>query len=101
MYTAKAKKYTVEIAEMTKNFEVITQRRSIMRGKIKEAVAAIEEERNKYDQLRSREDRTLTGSQRGGGVACGDFRVRRRIPLPTRIRVPVSLILIVIHRIFI
>ena len=73
-YAAKAEKYTVEIAEMTKNFEVIAQRRSIMRAKIKEAVAAIEEERNKYDQLRSREDRTLTGSQRGGGGGEKQFK---------------------------
>ena len=74
VYAAKAEKYAVEIAEMTKNFEVIAQRRSIMREKIKEAVAAIEEERNKYDQLRSREDRTLTGSQRGGGGGEKQFK---------------------------
>ena len=34
-------------------------------------------------------------------VACGDFRVRRWIPLPTRIHGLVSLILIVICRVFI
>ena len=81
VYTAKAEKYTVEISEMTKNFEVIAQRRSIMREKIKEAVAAIEEERNKYDQLRTREDRTLTGSQRGGGGGEKQFNNHRA---PTR-----------------
>ena len=74
VYAAKAEKYAVEIAEMTKNFEVIAQRRSIMRGKIKEAVAATEDERNKYDQLRSREDRTLTGSQRRGGGGEKQFK---------------------------
>ena len=74
VYSAKAEKYTVEIADLTKNFEVIAQRRSTMRGKMKEAVAAIEDERNKYDQLRSREDRTLTGSQRGGGGGEKQFK---------------------------
>ena len=49
VYSAKAEKYTVEIVDLTKNFEVIKQRRSTMRGNVKEAVAAIEEDRNKYD----------------------------------------------------
>ena len=33
VYSAKAEKYTEEIADLTKNFEVIAQRRSTMRGK--------------------------------------------------------------------
>ena len=74
VYSAKAKKYTVEIADLSKNFEFIEQKRSTMRGKMKEAVAAIEDERNKYGQLRSREDRTLRGSQRGGGGGEKQFK---------------------------
>ena len=67
MYSAKAENYTAEMAELTKNFEVIAERRSTMSIKVKEAVAAVEEEENKHNQMRTREDRTLTGSQRGGG----------------------------------
>ena len=37
-----------------------------VRTKAKEAVAAVEEEKNKQEQTRKREDRTITGSQRGG-----------------------------------
>ena len=67
MYSAKAEKYTAEMAELTKNFEVIAERRSTLRGKVKKAVAAVEEEKNKHDHMRTREDRPLTGSQREGG----------------------------------
>ena len=67
VYSAKAEKYTAEMAELTKNFEVIAERRSTLRGKVKEAVAVVEEEKNKHDQMRTREDRPLTGSQREGG----------------------------------
>ena len=49
VYAAKPTKYGVEMDELTKNFEVIAQRRSTLRGKVKEAVAAIEDERNKYE----------------------------------------------------
>ena len=42
-----------------------------MRAKAKEAVAAIEEERNKYDAPMAREDRTLTESERKKGGASG------------------------------
>ena len=45
-----------------------------MRSKVKEAVAAVEEEKNKHDQLKTREDRTLTGSQRGGGGGKKQFK---------------------------
>ena len=62
VYSAKAEKYTTEITELTKNFEVIAERRSTMRAKVKEAVAAVEEEKNKQEQTRTREDRTTTGS---------------------------------------
>ena len=67
MYSAKAEKYTTEINELTKNFEVIAERRSTMRAKVKEAVAEVEAEKNKHEQIRTREDRTITESQGGGG----------------------------------
>ena len=67
VYSAKAKKYATEMAELTKNFEVIAERRSTMRAKVKEAVAAVEEEKNKQQLTRTREERVTTGSQRGGG----------------------------------
>ena len=70
VYAARPSKYAVEMDELTKYFEVIAQRRCTMRGKVKEAVAAIGEERNKYGEAKAREDRTLTGSQRGEG---GEF----------------------------
>ena len=38
-----------------------------MKTKGKEAVKAIEEEKNKQEQKSLREDRTVTGSQKGGG----------------------------------
>ena len=46
---------------------MISSRRSIVREMGLEAVKAIEEERNKKEARTLREDRTVTGSQGGGG----------------------------------
>ena len=67
MYSAKPDKFKAEITELTKNFEVMAGRRSTVRTKGKEAITAIQDEKNKQEQTRSREDRMVTGSQRGGG----------------------------------
>ena len=63
MYSAKPDKFKAEITELTKNFEVMAGRRSTVRTQGKEAITAIQDEKNKQEQ----EDRTVTGSQRGGG----------------------------------
>ena len=47
VYAAKPTKYDIEMDELTKNFEVIAQRRSTLRGEVKEAVPATEDETNK------------------------------------------------------
>ena len=47
MYSAKPEKFKTEITELTKNFEVMAERRSTVRTKAKEAVAAVEDEKNK------------------------------------------------------
>ena len=67
VYSAKPDKFKAEITELTKNFEVMAGRRSTVRTKGKEAVNAIEEEKNKQEQKCLRKDRTVTGSQKGGG----------------------------------
>ena len=67
MYSARPDKFKTEITELTKNFEVMAGRRSTVRTKGNEAITAIEDEKNKQKQTRSRANRTVTGSQRGGG----------------------------------
>ena len=67
VYSAKPDKFKAEITELTKNFQVMAGRRSTVRIKGQKAIKAIEDEKNKQEQTRSREDRTVTGSQRGGG----------------------------------
>ena len=44
---AKPSKYDIEMDELTKNFEVMAQRRSALRGELKEAVPTTEDETNK------------------------------------------------------
>ena len=63
----KPEKYTNQLKEMKENFGVIDSRRSTVRSKGREAVKAIEEEKNKKQAKSAREDRTLTGSPQGGG----------------------------------
>ena len=67
MYSAKPDKFKAEITELTKNFGVMAGSRSTVRSKGQKAIRAIEDEKNKQEQTRSREDRTVTGSQRGRG----------------------------------
>ena len=67
MYSAKPDKFKAEITELTKKFQVMAGRRSTVRIKGQKTTKAIEDEKNKQEQTRSREDRTVTGSQRGGG----------------------------------
>ena len=50
VYSEKAEKYTAEIADLTKNFKVIAQRRSTMRSKVKKDVAAVEEEKTENEK---------------------------------------------------
>ena len=61
VYSAKPEKFKKEITDLTKNFEVMAERRSTVRTKGKEAITAIEDEKNKQEQRSSREDRTVTG----------------------------------------
>ena len=67
VYSAKPEKFKKEITDLTKNFEVMAERRSTVRTKATEAVTSIEDEKNKQEQRSTREDRTVTGSSRGGG----------------------------------
>ena len=67
VYSVKPEKFKAQITELTKNFEVMAGRRFTVRTKGKEAVNAIEEEKNKQEQKYLRKDRTVTGSQKGGG----------------------------------
>ena len=67
VYSAKPARFKTEITELTKNFEVMAGRRSTVRTKGNEAITAIEDEKNKQKQTTSRANRTVTGSQRGGG----------------------------------
>ena len=71
VYAAKPTKFALEIEELANNFEVIAQRRGILRGKVKEANTAIEEERNKYEVKKRKEDREgSSGSgKRGRGAS--------------------------------
>ena len=56
LYSARVKKYPDEMKELTKNFKVIEERRSTVRTKVKDALAAVEEARNKDQQQRAEED---------------------------------------------
>ena len=69
VYAAKLTKLAAEIEKLANNFELNAQRRAILRGKVKEANTAIEEERNKYEVKKSKEDKEgSSGSgKRGGG----------------------------------
>ena len=67
VYSVKPDKYTEQLKELTENFEVMASRRSTVRRKGMEAIKAIEEEKNKQEQKSAKDDRTLTGSQQGGG----------------------------------
>ena len=67
MYSVKPEKYKTQLKEMKENFEMINNRRSILREKGLEAVKAIEDERNKKEARTMKEDRTVTVSQGGGG----------------------------------
>ena len=52
---------------MKENFDMLSTRRSTVRGKSMEAVKAIEEERKKKEARDTRDDRTLTGPHGGSG----------------------------------
>ena len=53
LYSARVEKYPDEMKELTKNFKFIEEGRSTMRTKVKEALAAVEEMRNKEQQQRA------------------------------------------------
>ena len=70
VYAAKPTKFAIKIDELAKNFEVIAQRRGILRGKVKEANAPKEEERNTWEVEKGEEDREgSSGSGKRGGSA--------------------------------
>ena len=50
VYSVKPEKFKAQITELTKNFKVMAGRRFTVRTKGKEAVNAIEEEKNKQEQ---------------------------------------------------
>lgn len=56
LYSARVEKYPDEMKELTKNFKVIEEGRSTVRTKVKDALAAVEEMRNKEQQQRAEED---------------------------------------------
>ena len=59
LYSARVKKYPDEIKELTKNFKVIEEGRSTVRTKVKDALAAVEEMRNKEQQQRAEEEKGM------------------------------------------
>ena len=61
LYSVKPEKYKTQLKEMKENFDMINNRRSIVRVKSLEAVKAIEDERNKKEARSLREERTMTG----------------------------------------
>ena len=68
MYAANPSKVAAEIEELAKNFELIAERRDKLRRKVKEANAAIEDERNKYEVKKSKDDKDeSSGSGKRGG----------------------------------
>ena len=67
LYSVKPEKYKAQLKEMKENFDMLNNRRSTVREKSLEAVKAIEDERNEKEARCIREDRTMTGSQGGGG----------------------------------
>ena len=47
LYSARANKYKDEVKELTENFKIIEERRCTVRTKLKDALEAVEEARNK------------------------------------------------------
>ena len=74
LYSVKPEKYKAQLKEMKENFDMLSTRRSTVRGKSLEAVKAIEEERNKKEARDTRDDRTLTGAQGGSGGGDKQFK---------------------------
>ena len=56
LYSARANKYKDEVKELTENFKIIEERRCTVRTKLKDALEAVEEARNKEQQQRRAED---------------------------------------------
>jgi hypothetical protein len=56
LYSARANKYKDEVKELTENFKLIEERRCTVRTKLKDALEAVEEARNKEQQQRRAED---------------------------------------------
>ena len=56
LYSARVEKYPDEIKELTKKFKDIEEGRSTVRTKVKDALAAVEEMRNKEQKQRAEED---------------------------------------------
>ena len=56
LYSARAIKYKDEVKELTENFKIIEERRCTVRTKLKDALEAVEEARNKQQQQRRAED---------------------------------------------
>ena len=56
LYSARANKYKDEVKELTENFKIIEKRRCTVRTKLKDALEAVEEARNKEQQQRRAED---------------------------------------------
>ena len=52
LYSARANKYKDEVKELTENFKIIEKRRCTVRTKLKDALEAVEEARNKEQQQR-------------------------------------------------
>ena len=84
LYSVKPEKYKAQLKEMKENFDILNNRRSTVREKSLEAVKAIEEERNKKEARSTREDRTITRSQGGGGG--GDKQLKQPVgPQPGKL----------------
>ena len=81
IYPANPDKVAKEMEELAKSFELISQRRETLRKKVKEANAAIEDERNKYEVKNNREDKDdSSGSGKRGG---GDRTAEKQFKQPS------------------
>ena len=85
VYAANPSKVAAEIEELVKDFELIAERRDKLRGKVKEANIAIEEERNKYEVKKIKDDKDeSSGSGKRGG---SESKSEKQFKQPTWLRI--------------
>ena len=69
-HSARADKYPDKLKDLTKNFKVVEERRSTVRTKLKDDLAAVEEARKKEQQQRTKEDVPVLPRRREKDLKC-------------------------------